>query len=227
MVCRASACATSSRQNGAVCIWVCSTARLARSKKGPAWISRDSHSGEAGVGAGGGDSSLGRLRGGATWRCRSMASRIHVRSAVVSACVNCHRSSSTVGAVSTKRGPDRGRIDRTPLTWFQMLWAVGLATCGGAPATGGTMCVGRLLLTKDGACWSLSKIHAYNCWNTWKCHVATTTLQCACTGRKDCRRECGNCKRVHITGGGVASGHTPTPSHSRTTFRVGVGGGGG
>ena len=28
------------------------------------------------------------------------------------------------------------------------------------------------------------------------------------------------------TGGGVASGHRPTPSHSRTTFRVGGGGGG-
>ena len=145
-------------------------ARLACSKKGPAWISRGSHSGEARVGAGGGDGSLGRLRGDATWRCRAMASKIHVHSAVVTDCVNCHRSSSTVGAVSVKRGSDRGGIDRTPLTWFQMLQAVGLATCGGAPATNGTMCVGRLLLTKDGACCSLSTTHACNRWNRWKCH---------------------------------------------------------
>ena len=56
------------------------------------------------------------------------ASKTDVRSAVVIACVNCHRSSSTVGAVSVNRGSDRGGIDRTPLTWFQMLRAVGLAT---------------------------------------------------------------------------------------------------
>ena len=130
MACRASACATSSRQSRAACIWACNMARLACSKKGPAWISRDSHGGEAGVGAGGGDDSLGGLRGGATWRCRAMATKIHVRSAVVTACVNCHQTSSTVGAVSVKRGSDRGGIDRTPLTWFQMLRAVGLATCG-------------------------------------------------------------------------------------------------
>ena len=41
-----------------------------------------------------------------------------------------------------------GGIERTPLVWFRMLRAVGLATYGGAPATGGTMCVGRILLTK-------------------------------------------------------------------------------
>ena len=40
------------------------------------------------------------------------------------------------------------------------------------------MCGGLLLLTKDGACCILSKAHAYNRWNTRKCHVATTTLQC-------------------------------------------------
>ena len=137
------------------------------------------------------------LHGGA------MASKTHVRSAVVTACVNCHRSSSTVGAVSVKRGSDRSRIDRTPLMWFQMLWAVGLATCSGAPAIGGTMCVGRLLLTKDGVCCSLPTTHACNRWNAWKCYVATTTLQCAWTGRKDCRRECGNCKRVHMRSSSV------------------------
>ena len=53
----------------------------------------------------------------ATWRCRAMASKTHVRSAVVTACV-----------VSVKRGSNRGGIDRTPLTWFHMLRAVGLAT---------------------------------------------------------------------------------------------------
>ena len=36
-----------------------------------------------------------------------MASKTHVRSAVVTACVNWHQSSSTVGAVSVKRGSDR------------------------------------------------------------------------------------------------------------------------
>ena len=80
-----------------------------------------------------------------------MASKTHVRSAVVTACVNCHRSSSTVGAVSVKRGSDGGGIDSTPLTWFQMLRAVGLATCGRAPATGGTMCVG-VQLGRAAAC---------------------------------------------------------------------------
>ena len=80
----------------------------------------------------------------------------------------------TVGAVSLNRGSARGGMDRSPLTWFQMLRAVGLVTCGGAPATGGTMCVGRLLLTKGGACCILSKTHACKRWNTWKCHVATT-----------------------------------------------------
>ena len=29
----------------------------------------------------------------------------------------------------------------------------------------------------------------------------------------------------HTHGGGVATGHTPTPSHSRTIFRAGGGGG--
>ena len=125
--------------------------------------SRDSRGGEAGVCAGGSDGSLGRLRGGATWQCRAMASKTHVRSTVVTACVHCHRSSSTVGAVLVKHGSDRGGIDRTPLTWFQMLRAVGLATCGGAPATGGTMCVGRLLLTKDGACCSTSMFTHATC----------------------------------------------------------------
>ena len=186
MACRARACATSSRQTRVACVWACSMARLACSKKGPAWISPDSQGGEAGVVAGGGDGSRGRLRGSATWRCRAMAPKIHVRLAVVTACVNCHQSSSTVGAASVTRGSDGGGINRTSLTWFQMLRAIGLATCGGAPATGKTMCVGRLLLTKDGACYTLSKTHACNGWNTWKCHVATTTLQCACTGRKDC-----------------------------------------
>ena len=79
MACRASAYATSSRQSCAACVWACSMARLACSKKGPAWISRDLHSGEAGVGAGDGDGSLGHLRGGATRRCWAMASKIHVR----------------------------------------------------------------------------------------------------------------------------------------------------
>ena len=54
----------------------------------------------------------------------------------------------------------------TPLTRFEMLRAVGLATCGGPLATSGTMCVGRLLLKKDGACRSLSRTHACNRWNT-------------------------------------------------------------
>ena len=40
------------------------------------------------------------------------------------------------------------------------------------------MCVGLLLLTKDGVCCSLSETHAYNHWNTWKCHVAAITLEC-------------------------------------------------
>ena len=175
----ASACATSSRQSRAARVWACSMTRLAYSKKGPAWISGDLRGGEAGVSAGGGNGSLGLLRGGATWQCRAMASKTQVRSAVVTACVNCHRSSSTVGAVCVKRGSNHGGIDKTPLTWFQMLRRVGLATCRRAPATGGTMCVGRLLLTKDGACCSLSTTHACNRLNTWKCHVATTTLQCA------------------------------------------------
>ena len=185
MACRTSACASSSRQSRAACIWACSMTRLACPRKGLARTSRDSRIGEAGACAGGGDGSLGRLCGGATWWCRAIASKTHVRSAVVTTCVNCHQSSSTVGAVSVKRGSDRGGIDRTPLTWFRMLQAVGLATCGRAPATGGTMCVGCLLLTKVGACCSLSTIHACNHWNTWRCHVATTTLQCAWTGRKD------------------------------------------
>ena len=47
------------------------------------------------------------------------------------------------------------------------------------------MCVGRLLLTKGGPCWSWSNTHAYKRWTTWKCHVATTSLQCASTKRKD------------------------------------------
>ena len=157
---RASACATSSRQSRAACVWACSIASLGCSKKGLAWISRGSHGGEAGVGAGGGNGSLCRLRGGATWRCRAMGCRTHVRSAAVAICVNCYRSSSTVGAVPVKRGFDSGGIDRTPLTWFQMLRAVGLATFGGAPFTGGTMCVGRLLVMKGGACCNLSKTHA-------------------------------------------------------------------
>ena len=52
--------APSSRQSRAACVWACSMARLACSKKGPAWILRDSHGGEAGVGAGGSGGSLGR-----------------------------------------------------------------------------------------------------------------------------------------------------------------------
>ena len=84
-----------------------------------------------------------------------------------------------MGAVSVKCGFDPGGIDRTPLMWFEMSRAVGLATCGQAPVTSGTMCVGCLLLTKDGACCSLSKTHTYNRWNTWKCHVAGTTVPCA------------------------------------------------
>ena len=34
-------------------------------------------------------------------------------------------------------------------------------------------------------------------------------------------------KKPSCHGGGVATGHTPTPSHSRTIFRAGGGGGGG
>ena len=41
------------------------------------------------------------------------------------------------------------------------------------------MCVALLLLRKDGECRILLKTHARNCWNTWKCHVATTNFQCA------------------------------------------------
>ena len=127
-----------------------------------------------------------------------MASKTLVHSAFVTACDNCHRSSCTVGAASVKRGFDRGGIDETPLTWFHMLRTVGLVTCG-ARATSGTMCVGRLLLTKNGACRSLSTTHACNRRSTWKCHVATTSLQCALTRRKDC----GNCKRVHMRSSAV------------------------
>ena len=63
-----------------------------------------------------------------------MASKTHVRSAVVTACVNCRRSTSTVDVVFVKCGSDRGGIDRTPLTWFQMLRAVSLATYGRGPS---------------------------------------------------------------------------------------------
>ena len=79
MACQASACATSSRQSRAACVWACSMTRLACSKKGTAWMSRDSRGGEARVCAGGGDGSLGGLHGGATWRCRAMASKTHLR----------------------------------------------------------------------------------------------------------------------------------------------------
>ena len=57
-----------------------------------------------------------------------------------------------------------------------MLWAVGLAAYGGAPLTSGMMCLGLLVLPKDGPCCILSKAHACSHWNTWKGHMATTTL---------------------------------------------------
>ena len=148
-------------------------------RQGGAGISCALLGGETGIGVGGGDGSLGRLRS-ATCQCRAMASRTHVRFAAVVACVNCHLRFSTVGAVLGNFCRVCDWMDRTPLRWFHMLRAVGLVTCGGAPLTSGTMCVSLLLLGKDGECRILLKTHACNCWNTWKCHVATTNFQCAC-----------------------------------------------
>ena len=68
--------------------------------KGAGGISHASLGGKTRINVGGGDGSLGRLRG-TTCRCRAMASRMHVLSAVLVACVNCHLRSSSVGVVSS------------------------------------------------------------------------------------------------------------------------------
>ena len=49
---------------------------------------------------------------------------MHVRSTAVTACVNWHQNSSTMGAVFVTHGSHRGRIGGSPLTWFQMLRSV-------------------------------------------------------------------------------------------------------
>ena len=70
------------------------------------------------------------------------------------------------------------RRDRHWCRWRRWL-SRPLAGRNGAPLTSGTMCVALLLLGKDGGCCILLKTHARNCWNTRKCHVATTNFQCA------------------------------------------------
>ena len=99
-----------SGHNRAARDWVCSMACWASAKKEAAGMSCTSLSNETGVGAGGGDGSLGLYVSMPGHGIR------HPRALCGGGCVNCHLRSSIVGAVSLNFCRVRGGTDRTPLT---------------------------------------------------------------------------------------------------------------